>query len=127
MKKTNPPSAEDILDKIEIPEELAGNNDFLAVWTEWVHYKQHEAEHNDRLKPWNTLNAASRMLSEIRNRYKEGRDICHVINQSMLNQWIGIRFDLIEDRVTPLKSKTRDQVSALDLEWSKLNNPNQLN
>ena len=45
----------------------------------------------------------------------------------MLNQWIGIRFDLIEDRVTPLKSKTRDQVSALDLEWSKLNNPNQLN
>ena len=127
MKKTNPPSAEDILDKIEIPEELAGNNDFLAVWTEWVHYKQHEAEHNDRLKPWNTLNAASRMLSEIRNRYMEGRDICHVINQSMLNQWIGIRFDLIEDRVTPLKSKTRDQVSALDLEWSKLNNPNQLN
>tara|TARA_R100000808_G_C2032669_1_gene75795 strand:+ start:133 stop:516 length:384 start_codon:yes stop_codon:yes gene_type:complete len=127
MKKTNPPSAEDILDKIEIPEELAGNNDFLAVWTEWVHYKQNEAEHNDRLKPWNTLNAASRMLSEIRNRYKEGRDICHVINQSMLNQWIGIRFDLIEDRVTPLKSKTRDQVSALDLEWSKLNNPNQLN
>ena len=127
MKKTNPPSAEDILDKIEIPEELTGNNDFLAVWTEWVHYKQHEAEHNDRLKPWNTLNAASRMLSEIRNRYKEGRDICHVINQSMLNQWIGIRFDLIEDRVTPLKSKTRDQVSALDLEWSKLNNPNQLN
>ena len=127
MKKTNPPSAEDILDKIEIPEELAGNNDFLAVWTEWVHYKQNEAEHNDRLKPWNTLNAASRMLSEIRNRYKECRDICHVINQSMLNQWIGIRFDLIEDRVTPLKSKTRDQVSALDLEWSKLNNPNQLN
>ena len=127
MKKTNPPSAEDILDKIEIPEELAGNNDFLAVWTEWVHYKQHEAEHIDRLKHWNTLNAASRMLSEIRNRYKEGRDICHVINQSMLNQWIGIRFDLIEDRVTPLKSKTRDQVSALDLEWSKLNNPNQLN
>ena len=127
MKKTNPPSAEDILDKIEIPEELAGNNDFLAVWTEWVHYKQNDAEHNDRLKPWNTLNAASRMLSEIRNRYKEGRDICHVINQSMLNQWIGIRFDLIEDRVTPLKSKTRDQVSALDLEWSKLNNPNQLN
>ena len=127
MKKTNPPSAEDILDKIEIPEELAGNNDFLAVWTEWVHYKQNEAEHIDRLKHWNTLNAASRMLSEIRNRYKEGRDICHVINQSMLNQWIGIRFDLIEDRVTPLKSKTRDQVSALDLEWSKLNNPNQLN
>ena len=127
MKKTNPPSAEDILDKIEIPEELAGNNDFLAVWTEWVHYKQNEAEHNDRLKPWNTLNAASRMLSEIRNRYKEGRDICHVINQSMLNQWIGIRFDLVEDRVRPLKSKTRDQVSALDLEWSKLNNPNQLN
>ena len=127
MKKTNPPSAEDILDKIEIPEELAGNNDFLAVWTEWVHYKQNEAEHNDRLKPWNTLNAASRMLSEIRNRYKEGRDICHVINQSMLNQWIGIRFDLIEDRVTPLKSKTRDQGAALDLEWAKLNNPNQLN
>ena len=127
MKKTNSPSAEDILDKIEIPEELTGNDDFLAIWTEWVHYKQHEAEHNDRLKPWNTLNAASRMLSEIRNRYMEGRDICHVINQSMLNQWIGIRFDLIEDRIKPLKSKTRDQVSALDLEWSKLNNPNQLN
>ena len=127
MKKTDPPSAEDILDKINIPEELADHTEFLAIWAEWVDYKQNEAEHNDRLKPWNTLNAASRMLSEIRNRYKEGRDICHVINQSMLNQWIGIRFDLVEDRVRPLKSKTRDQVSALDLEWSKLNNPNQLN
>ena len=127
MKKTDPPSAEDILDKIDIPEELADHTEFLAIWAEWVDYKQNEAEHNDRLKPWNTLNAASRMLSEIRNRYKEGRDICHVINQSMLNQWIGIRFDLVEDRVRPLKSKTRDQVSALDLEWSKLNNPNQLN
>lgn len=127
MKKTNPPSAEDILDKINIPEELADHTEFLAIWAEWVDYKQNEAEHNDRLKPWNTLNAASRMLSEIRNRYKEGRDICHVINQSMLNQWIGIRFDLVEDRVRPLKSKSRDQVSALDLEWSKLNNPNQLN
>ncbi len=127
MKKTDPPSAEDILDKINIPEELADHTEFLAIWAEWVDYKQNEAEHNDRLKPWNTLNAASRMLSEIRNRYKEGRDICHVINQSMLNQWIGIRFDLVEDRVRPLKSKSRDQVSALDLEWSKLNNPNQLN
>ena len=127
MKKTDPPSAEDILDKINIPEELANHTEFLAIWAEWVDYKQNEAEHNDRLKPWNTLNAASRMLSEIRNRYKEGRDICHVINQSMLNQWIGIRFDLVEDRVRPLKSKSRDQVSALDLEWSKLNNPNQLN
>ena len=127
MKKTDPPSAEDILDKINIPEELADHTEFLAIWAEWVDYKQNEAEHNDRLKPWNTLNAASRMLSEIRNRYKEGRDICHVINQSMLNQWIGIRFDLVEDRVRPLKSKSRDQVSALDLEWAKLNNPNQLN
>ena len=127
MKKTDPPSAEDILNKINIPEELADHTEFLAIWAEWVDYKQNEAEHNDRLKPWNTLNAASRMLSEIRNRYKEGRDICHVINQSMLNQWIGIRFDLVEDRVRPLKSKSRDQVSALDLEWSKLNNPNQLN
>lgn len=127
MKKTDPPSAEDILNKIDIPEELADHTEFLAIWAEWVDYKQNEAEHNDRLKPWNTLNAASRMLSEIRNRYKEGRDICHVINQSMLNQWIGIRFDLVEDRIRPLKSKTRDQVSALDLEWSKLNNPNQLN
>ena len=127
MKKTDPPSAEDILDKINIPEELADHTEFLGIWAEWVDYKQNEAEHNDRLKPWNTLNAASRMLSEIRNRYKEGRDICHVINQSMLNQWIGIRFDLVEDRVRPLKSKSRDQVSALDLEWSKLNNPNQLN
>jgi hypothetical protein len=127
MKKTDPPSAEDILDKINIPEELADHTEFLAIWAEWVDYKQNEAEHNDRLKPWNTLNAASRMLSEIRNRYKEGRDICHVINQSMLNQWIGIRFDLVEDRIRPLKSKSRDQVSALDLEWSKLNNPNQLN
>lgn len=127
MKKTDPPSAEDILDKIDIPEELADHTEFLAIWAEWVDYKQNEAEHNDRLKPWNTLNAASRMLSEIRNRYKEGRDICHVINQSMLNQWIGIRFDLVEDRIRPLKSKSRDQVSALDLEWSKLNNPNQLN
>ena len=127
MKKTDPPSAEDILDKINIPEELADHTEFLAIWAEWVDYKQNEAEHNDRLKPWKTLNAASRMLSEIRNRYKEVRDICHVINQSMLNQWIGIRFDLVEDRVRPLKSKSRDQVSALDLEWSKLNNPNQLN
>ena len=127
MKKINPPSAEDILDKINIPEELADHTEFLAIWAEWVDYKQNEAEHNDRLNPWNTLNSASRLLSVIRNRYKEGRDICHVINQSMLNQWIGIRFDLVEDRVRPLKSKSRDQVSALDLEWSKLNNPNQLN
>ena len=123
MKKTDPPSAEDILDKIDIPEELADHTEFLAIWAEWVDYKQNEAEHNDRLKPWNTLNAASRMLSEIRNRYKEGRDICHVINQSMLNQWIGIRFDLVPDRVqdVTLKNKSRDQLSQLDLFLYQLN------
>ena len=42
----------------------------------------------------------------------------------MLNQWIGIRFDLVPDRnkdVT-LKNKSRDQLSQLDIEYFNINN-----
>jgi|GEM_PF-6066711 hypothetical protein len=122
--KVTPPSTEEILEKCEIPDELQPHSEFLEIWAEWVAYKQEEAENNGRFKPWNSLNAASRMLSEIRNRYMDGRDICHVISQSMLNQWIGIRFDLVPDRnkdVT-LKNKSRDQLSQLDIEYFNINN-----
>lgn len=118
------PTTDEILEKVEIPDELKDHTEFLEVWPIWVTYKQEEAESNGRMKPWNSLNAASRMLSEIRNRYMDGRDICHVINQSMLNQWIGIRFDLVPDRnkdVT-LKNKSRDQLSQLDIEYFNINN-----
>jgi len=122
--KVTPPSTEEILEKCEIPDELKDHTEFLEVWPIWVAYKQEEAENNGRMKPWNSLNAVSRMLSEIRNRYMDGRDIFNVINQSMLNQWIGIRFDLVPDRnknIT-LKNKSRDQRSQLDIEYFNINN-----
>ncbi len=118
------PSTNDILEKVLIPEELKDHTEFLEIWPEWVAYKQEEAEHNGKLKPWNSLNAASRMLSEIRNRYMDGRDIYNVINQSMLNQWIGIRFDLIPDRNKDIipKYKSKDQISELDIEFFNMEN-----
>ena len=68
------------------------------------------------------------MVDQIRNQYvNHNRDVVHVISQSMLNEWVGIRFDLISDRQNQLLPKSRDQVSALDDEWSRINNPNQLN
>ena len=74
------------------------------------------------MKPWMTIKAAQRWLAQIRNQYvNHGRDVVHVISQSMLNGWVGIRFDLIEDRVAPLKSKSRDQISGLDTEWMRVN------
>ncbi len=122
--KVNPPSTEEILEKIEIPDELKKHSEFLEIWPEWVAYKQEEAESNGRFKPWNSLNAVSRMLSEIRNRYMDGRDIYHVINQSMLNQWIGIRFDLVPDRSQSIipKYKSKDQLSELDIEFFNIEN-----
>ena len=122
--KVNPPSTEDILTKVVIPDELADHPEFLEIWPEWVAYKQEEAESNGRMKPWNSLNAASRMLSEIRNRHIDGRDIYNVINQSMLNQWIGIRFDLVPDRNRDIipKHKSKDQISQLDIEFYNIEN-----
>ena len=118
------PTTIEILEKVEIPDELKDHTEFLKMWPNWVAYKQEEAESNGRMKPWNSLNAVSRMLSEIRNRYMDGRDICHVINQSMLNQWIGIRFDLIPDRSQSIipKYKSKDQLSELDVEFFNIEN-----
>ena len=123
------PSAEDIISRTVVPEELAHLACFQETWAEWVSYKQLEAmdDRSQCLKPWRTLQAAQRELSHIRNQYGTGRDVVHVIAESMRNQWIGIRFDLILDRKSPVMPKTRDQVSDLDLEWAKLNQPNQLN
>ena len=118
------PTTDEILEKVEIPNELKDHTEFLEVWPIWVAYKQEEAESNGRMKPWNSLNAASRMLSEIRNRYMDGRDIFNVINQSMLNQWIGIRFDLVPDRRQSIipKYKSKDQISELDVEFFNIEN-----
>jgi hypothetical protein len=118
------PTTDEILEKVEIPDELKDHSEFLEVWPNWVAYKQEEAEHSGKMKPWNSLNAVSRMLSEIRNRYMDGRDIYHVINQSMLNQWIGIRFDLVPDRSRdniPKFIKSKDQQSALDIAFFNMN------
>ena len=118
------PTTDEILEKVEIPDELKNHSEFLEVWPIWVAYKQEEAESNGRMKPWNSLNAVSRMLSEIRNRYMDGRDIYHVINQSMLNQWIGIRFDLVPDRNKnniPKFTKSKDQQSELDIAFFNMN------
>ena len=118
------PTTDEILEKVEIPDELKNHSEFLEIWPEWVAYKQEEAESNGRMKPWNSLNAVSRMLSEIRNRYMDGRDIYHVINQSMLNQWIGIRFDLVPDRNKnniPKFTKSKDQQSELDIAFFNMN------
>ena len=118
------PTTDEVLEKVEIPDELKDHTEFLEVWPIWVAYKQEEAESNGRMKPWNSLNAVSRMLSEIRNRYMDGRDIFNVINQSMLNQWIGIRFDLIPDRSKdniPKFTKSKDQQSELDIAFFNMN------
>ncbi len=124
------PATDEILEKVEIPDELKNHSEFLEIWPEWVAYKQEEAESNGRMKPWNSLNAASRMLSEIRNRYMDGRDIYHVINQSMLNQWIGIRFDLVPDRSKdniPKFTKSKDQQSELDIAFFNMNDMDFIN
>ena len=124
------PTTDEILEKVEIPNELKDHTEFLEVWPIWVAYKQEEAESNGRMKPWNSLNAVSRMLSEIRNRYMDGRDIYHVINQSMLNQWIGIRFDLIPDRSKdniPKFTKSKDQQSELDIAFFNMNDMDFIN
>ena len=124
------PATDEILEKVEIPDELKNHSEFLEIWPEWVAYKQEEAESNGRMKPWNSLNAVSRMLSEIRNRYMDGRDIYHVINQSMLNQWIGIRFDLVPDRSKdniPKFTKSKDQQSELDIAFFNMNDMDFIN
>ena len=124
------PTTNEVLEKVEIPDELKDHTEFLEVWPIWVAYKQEEAESNGRMKPWNSLNAASRMLSEIRNRYMDGRDIFNVINQSMLNQWIGIRFDLIPDRSKdniPKFTKSKDQQSELDIAFFNMNDMDFIN
>ena len=124
------PTTNEILEKVEIPDELKNHSEFLEIWPSWVEYKQEEAEHNGKMKPWNSLNAVSRMLSEIRNRYMDGRDIYHVINQSMLNQWIGIRFDLIPDRSKdniPKFTKSKDQQSELDIAFFNMNDMDFIN
>ena len=124
------PTTNEILEKVEIPDELKNHSEFLEIWPSWVEYKQEEAESNGRMKPWNSLNAASRMLSEIRNRYMDGRDIYHVINQSMLNQWIGIRFDLVPDRSkdnVPKFTKSKDQQSELDIAFFNMNDMDFIN
>ena len=124
------PTTDEVLEKVEIPDELKDHTEFLEVWPILVAYKQEEAEHNGKMKPWNSLNAVSRMLSEIRNRYMDGRDIYHVINQSMLNQWIGIRFDLIPDRSKdniPKFTKSKDQQSELDIAFFNMNDMDFIN
>ena len=123
------PSAEEIISKTVVPQELAHLPCFQETWAEWCQYKQEEAmdDRSGTLKPWRTLQAAQREMSHIRNQFNTGRDVVHVIAESMRNQWIGIRFDLIHDRRSPVMPKTRDQISDLDLEWAKLNQTNQLN
>ena len=124
-----PPLAEEIISGVTVPQELALLPCFQETWAEWCQYKQEEAmdDRSGSMKPWRTVQAAQREMSHIRNQHGTGRDVVHVIAESMRNQWIGIRFDLILDRKSPVMPKTRDQVSDLDLEWAKLNQPNQLN
>ena len=130
-RKSRPeaPSAEEIISKTVVPQELALLPCFQETWAEWCDYKQEEAmdDRSGTLKPWRTLQAAQREMSHIRNQFNTGRDVVHVIAESMRTQWIGIRFDLILDRSSPVMPKTRDQVSDLDLEWAKLNQTNRLN
>ena len=130
-KKIKPeiPEATDILSLAIVPEELKVINGFNEVWAEWVEYKQEECcDLKGNMKPWKSIKASERWLTQIRNQYvNHNRDVVHVIAQSMLNEWVGIRFDLISDRQNQLMPKSRDQVSALDAEWSRINNPNQLN
>ena len=130
-RKSRPevPSAEKLISEVIVPQELAHLPCFQETWAEWCEYKQLEAmdDRSGAMKPWRTVQAAQREMSHIRNQLEVGRDVVHVIAESMRNQWIGIRFDLILDRRSPVMPKTRDQVSDLDLEWAKLNQPNQLN
>ena len=130
-KKERPeiPTSEEIISSTEVPSELSAVPEFPEAWAEWCDYKQNEAmcDRSGSFKPWRTLQAAQREMSHIRNQFRINRDVVHVIAESMRNQWIGIRFDLISDRTgNAVMPKTRDQVSALDLEWSKLKSP-QLN
>ena len=128
--KPIPPSVEDLISQVIDAKELANLPCFQETWAEWCDYKQNEAmdDWSNSMKPWRTIQAAQREMSHIRIQFKLGRDVVHVIAESMRNQWIGIRFDLIPDRSgNTVMPKSRDQVSALDLEWSKLNQPNQLN
>ena len=128
--KPIPPSVEDLISQVNVPEELAHLPCFQETWAEWCDYKQNEAmdDRSGTQKPWRTVQAGQREMSHIRNQFRLGRDVVHVIAESMRNQWIGIRFDLIPDRSgNTVMPKSRDQVSALDLEWSKLNQTNQLN
>jgi hypothetical protein len=127
--RPKPPSVEDLISQVNVPEELSVLPDFLETWEEWCSYKQEEAmdDRSGSMKPWRTIQAGQREMSHIRNQFRLGRDVIHVIAESMRNQWIGIRFDLISDRSgNTVMPKSRDQVSALDLEWSKLKT-NQLN
>jgi len=130
-RKSRPeaPSAEELISQVEVPQELAHLPCFQETWAEWCSYKQLEAmdDRSGAQKPWRTVQAAQREMSHIRNQHGTGRDVVHVIAESMRNQWIGIRFDLILDRSSPVMPKTRDQVSDLDLEWAKLNQTNRLN
>ena len=124
-----PPSVEELISQVEVPQELAHLPCFQECWAEWCSYKQLEAmdDRSGAMKPWRTVQAAQREMSHIRNQHGTGRDVVHVIAESMRNQWIGIRFDLILDRKSPVMPKTRDQVSDLDLEWAKLNQTNRIN
>mgnify|MGYP003137361277 FL=1 len=120
MPKITPPSAEEILDATIIPEELQHLETFEDIWSEWVCYKQEEcADRDGYLKPWNSVKAGQRALSMIRNQFMKGRDVIHVINESMNRQWIGIRFDIIEDKPRQ-QQRSRDMTSALDLEWMNI-------
>ncbi len=124
------PTAEEIISQIDVSNDLLQLNGFEEIWHQWVFYKQEEAmdDRSNSMKPWRTIQAGQREMSHIRNQYRLERDVVHVIAESMRNQWIGIRFDLISDRQhSANKPKTRDQISALDVEWSKLNQQNQLN
>jgi len=124
------PSSEEIISQTKVPQELAHLPCFQETWAEWCDYKQNESidDRSGVQKPWRTLQAAQREMTHIKNQLSLGRDVVHVIAESMRNQWIGIRFDLISDRTgSAAMPKTRDQISALDLEWSKLNQSNQLN
>ena len=128
--KPNPPSVEELISQVIVPEELKVLPNFQETWEEWCDYKQEEAmdDRSQCQKPWRTVQAGQREMSHIRNQFRLGRDVVHVIAESMRNQWIGIRFDLIPDRTgNAVMPKSRDQVSALDLAWSKLKSTNQLN
>ena len=124
-RKTSPepPLAEEIISGVTVPQELALLPCFQETWAEWCQYKQEEAmdDRSSIPKPWRTIQAAQREMSHIRNQLNAGRDVVHVIAESMRNQWIGIRFDLILDRQVKMMPKSKDQVSGLDVEWAKLN------